>query len=222
MADRTMKTVITLLPVPNRDSAGLPRVGFQCRLSDGKRPPEQSTRRGSIMATGFTGKLMENQPMETDWIGELADTAKTFDRQHREHERRRAEEAQAIAASGEQFWFALVVTVERDLLRFRQEFADEPGRSLILEKIAPDSFRVIRAGLAAVKLSVQLKPSGRHIEFRYEADDESATLKSSGILDMRADRNGALYLNQYGRDFLNFDDVSRMLLERIFKGVAFH
>lgn len=167
---------------------------------------------------------MENYAMEVDWIGELAHTAKTFDRRHRERERRRAQEEQAIAAGGQRFWAALVATVERDLLRFQQEFADEPGRCLILEKGAPDSFRVIRAGIQSVRLHVQLKPSGREIEFRYNAiaDDESATLSCSGTLHMRADRNGELYLNQYGRDFLNFDDLSRMFLERIFKGVVLH
>jgi hypothetical protein len=167
---------------------------------------------------------MENHAMEVDWIGELADTAKTFDRRHRERERRRTQEEHAIAAGGRKFWVSLIATVERDLVRFQQEFADEPGRSLVLEKSAPESFRVLRAGIPSVRLQVQLKPSGREIEFRYNAitDDESATLRCSGVLHMRADRNGEIYLNQYGRDFLNFDDVSRMFLERIFKGVVFH
>jgi hypothetical protein len=170
------------------------------------------------------GSLMKSYQISTDWIGELAETARVQEIQHRERERRRVQEAQAISDGGQRFWKELMDTVEQDLLRFQREFDDEPGRTLVLEKFDPNGFRVVRPGFPGVKLNVQLHASFRAVEFRYNAvaDDESAVLKCSGILDMRVDRNGELYLNQYGRDFSSFSDVSRMLLERVLKGVAFH
>jgi len=167
---------------------------------------------------------MQTYSMTTDWIGELAETAKTHDRRHRERERRLELESRAITAGSQNFWNDLTATVERDLLRFQREFDNEPGRTLVLEPLAANSFWVVRPGFPGVKLHVQMHPSGRAIEFRYNAiaDDTSSTLKCCGTLDMRVDRNGQLYLNQYGRDFLNFDEVSRMFLERVFMGIAFY
>jgi len=164
---------------------------------------------------------MENCGMVVDWIGEIAETAKTHDQRHRERERRKVQEAEAIAAHAQDFWESIVTTVERDLLRFQEAFPFDPDRSLKLDMTGPQAFQVIRTG-CGVKLAVQAHASCRAIEFRYNpvAGDQSGTLKCSGILDMRADRNGDLYLSQYGRDFLSFDDISRMLLERIFRGVA--
>ena len=136
----------------------------------------------------------------------------------REHSR--AREAQAIAANSQRFWDGLIATVEADVLRFQQEFAHDPKRSLMLERIAPNGFRVLRPVFPGVSLDVHLKLSGEAIEFKYStgAGGKHAASEWSGTLTIRVDPNGALYLNQYGRDFMNFEELSRMFLERVFKG----
>ena len=71
-----------------------------------------------------------------------------------------------------------------------------------------------------MSLDVQLKLSGEAIEFKYctGAGGERAGSEWSGTLTIRVDTNGELYLNQYGRDFTNFEELSRVFLERVFKG----
>ena len=160
--------------------------------------------------------------MGDDWIGKLAKEARTHDEERLKQEQHRLREAQVTAAKSQRLWDALIATIERDMLRFRQEFAHDPRESLALERITPNSFRVCRPDFPSVSLDVQLKPSGGEIEFRYTtAAEEHAVPEWSGTLVIRVDPSDNLYLNQYGRDFFNLDEVSKMFLERILKGVAF-
>jgi len=156
----------------------------------------------------------------SDWISELAETAKQHDKQHLTREHRRAQEAQVIAVNSQRFWEGLLATVEHDVLRFQREFAQDTKRSLALEKIAPNGFRVFRPVFPGVSLNVQLQPPSEAIEFKYHTGAANGHAKSdwSGTLAIRVDTKGELYLNQYGRDFMTFDEISRMFLERVFKG----
>jgi hypothetical protein len=160
--------------------------------------------------------------MAGDWIGELAEAARAHDEQHLMREHRRAQEAEVVAAKCQCFWATLVATVEQDILRFQHEFAHDSNRSLALEKPEgkPYGFRVFRPAGSGLSLDVWLHPASRAIEFKYHtiAVDRHAASDWSGTLTIRVDTGGELYLSQYGRDFLNFDEISRMFLERVFKG----
>ncbi len=154
-----------------------------------------------------------------DWISELAETARAHDKQHLMREHRRAHEAQIIADNSQRFWEALLATVEEDILRFKQEFAHDPQKSLALEKIEPHGFRVLRPILPGLSLHVWLQPSSGSIEFKYRTlgVDKHAASDWCGTLAIRVDTSGKLYVSQYGRNFLDFDEISKMFLERVFK-----
>jgi hypothetical protein len=158
--------------------------------------------------------------MPSDWIGELAEAARTNDQLLLMREHSRAQEAQAIAAKSQCFWDGQVDTVEADVGRFQREFADDPKRSVTLERIGPGGFRVLRPSSPGVSLDVQLKLCARAIEFKFSAGAGGNQGASgwSGTLAMRVNTGGDVYLNQYGRDFMNFEELSRMFLERVFKG----
>jgi hypothetical protein len=158
--------------------------------------------------------------MTGDWIGELAETARTQDKQHLMREHRRAQESEVIGANCQRFWEALVAAVEEDILRFQQEFAHDPSRSLALDKAEPNSFRVFRPDGPGLSLDVWLCSAHRAIEFKYHtvAVNRNSASDWSGTLTIQVDTGGKLYLSQYGRNFLTFDEISRMFLERVFKG----
>jgi len=156
--------------------------------------------------------------MTRDWIGELAEAARAHDQLLLMREQSRAQETQTIAAKSQCFWDGLVATVEADVIRFQQEFADDPKRSLVLEKFAPHGFRVSRPFSPGASLDVQLKLCANAIEFRFCAGAGHSASGWSGTLAMRVNAGGELYLNQYGRDFMSFAELSRMFLERVFKG----
>lgn len=107
--------------------------------------------------------------MADDWIGKPAKEAKTHDRELLTHERHRAHKAQVIAEKNQRLWEEPLATVERDVRRFQQEFAQDPKRSLALEKIPPSGFRVHRPDLPTVVLDVRLQSSGAEIAFRYDS-----------------------------------------------------
>ncbi len=132
----------------------------------------------------------------------------------------RAQETQVIAANCQCYWTNLVAALEQDILRFQQEFAHDPKRSLTLEKVEPHGFRVFRPAGPGLSLDVWLQPASRAIEFKYHTFgiDRHAACDWSGTLTIRVNTGGELYLSQYGRDFLTFDEISRMFLERVFKG----
>jgi len=165
-------------------------------------------------------KATAKRGMAGHWISDLAEAAKTHDQMLLKREHSRAQEAQFIAANSQRFWDGLMAAVEADVLRFQQEFAHDPKGSLMLEKVAPNGFRVMRPSLPDVSLYVHLNVSGEAIEFQYRtgADGKPAASDWSGTLTFRVHTGGTLYLNQYGRDFRNFEELSRMFLERIFKG----
>ena len=165
----------------------------------------------------------QNIDMPEDWIGKLAEEAKTHDEQQLKREQHRLHEGQVTAEKSQRLWDALLATVERDVRRFQQEFAHDPKRSLALERIPPSGFRVCRPEFPSVSLDVRLQPSGVGIEFKYDTTTghEHATSEWSGTLVIRVDPNDNLYLSQYGRDFLSLDEVSKMFLERVLTGVAF-
>jgi len=158
--------------------------------------------------------------MAHDWISDLAEAAKSHDQMLLKREHSRAQEAKLIAVNSHGFWDGLMATIEADVLRFQHEFAQDPKRSLMLEKVVPNGFRVLRPVFPGVSLDVHLNPSGEAIEFQYRAvaGGKHAASEWSGTLTFQVDSNGALYLNQYGRDFMNFEELSRMFLERVFKG----
>jgi hypothetical protein len=170
-------------------------------------------------AARLTDKATAKREMAGDWISDLAEAAKTHDRMLLKREHSRAQVAQVIAANSQRFWDGLLATVEADVLRFQHEFAHDPNGSLILEKF-PTGFRVVRPSLPDVSLHVHLDVSGEAIEFQYRTDagGKPAVSEWSGTLTFRVNTNGTLYLNQYGRDFMNFEELSRMFLERVFKG----
>ena len=72
--------------------------------------------------------------------------------------------------------------------------------------IAPHGFQVLRPDFPGVSLDVHLKLSGEAIEFQYRtgAGGKHAASEWSGTLTFRVNTDGALYLNQYGRDFVKF------------------
>jgi len=111
--------------------------------------------------------LCQNPTTAGDWIGELAEAAKTHDQLTLKREHDRVRETQVIAANSQRLWERLVATVEGDVLRFQHEFAHDPKRSLMLERIAPNGFRVFSPVFPGVSLHVQLKLSGEAIEFKY-------------------------------------------------------
>ena len=159
--------------------------------------------------------------MPGDWISELAETAKKHDKHHLSLENRRAKEARVIADNCQRFWDGLLAVVERDVARFQQEFAHDPKRSLTMEKTAPHCFRVFRTASSGVTLDVHLQTSdSAAIDFKYisAAGHQHAASEWSGSLAFRVGPNEELYLSQYGRDYPDLDEISRMFLERVFKG----
>ena len=158
--------------------------------------------------------------MANNWIDELAAATHKQDAQESLDETRRVHEAQVISGKLEQLWADLVHVVQRDVLRFQQDFPDDPKRSMEFKQVSQTAFRLSRADLSSCSLGVELKPANSAVEFEYDRKTGSETQESlwSGSLAARVDSDDNLYLNQYGRDFRNLDEVSKLFLERVFEG----
>jgi hypothetical protein len=158
--------------------------------------------------------------MPDNWIDNFADKTHRQDAQELKDDQRRLHEARVTSEKSREFWEDVVAAVERDVRRFEKDFPHDPKRIMEFVRLSQTCFRLSRADHPYFSCTVEFHPESAAIDFKYvraSGDDTPAT-GWSGTIVMQVDSNDNLYLNQYGRDFRNIDDVSRMLLEPVFTG----
>jgi hypothetical protein len=158
--------------------------------------------------------------MADDWIDKLAKEAHKQDDRNVLEENRRLHEKQVITGNIQRLWEDLVLVVQRDVLRFQHDFPDDPKRLMEFNQTSQTAFRLSKARFASLSLDVELEAANAVIQFKYgrPTGDASSASVWSGTLVIRVDSNDKLYLNQYGRDFRDLDEVSKLFLEKVFTG----
>ena len=157
--------------------------------------------------------------MSDNWIDNLADKEHKQDAEQLQDEKLRLHEAQVISEKGRGLWEDLVLVVQRDVRRFEKDFPHDPKRIMEFNQVSPTCFRLSRHDHPSFSCNVEFHPKTAEIEFNFvqTSDDAAATSGWSGSLVIRVDADDNLYLNQYGRDFRNLDDVSKLFLEPVFR-----
>jgi hypothetical protein len=158
--------------------------------------------------------------MADNWIDKLAKDAHKQDDRNVLEENRRLHEEQVIAGNIQRLWEDLVFVVQRDVQRFQHDFPDDPKRFMEFNQTSQTAFRLSKARSASLSLDVELKAANAVIQFKYGRPNSGASSASlwSGTLVIRVDSSDKLYMNQYGRDFHDLNEVSRFFLEKVFTG----
>ena len=98
---------------------------------------------------------MSTNVAAADWIKRIADDERRRDAVRASENEMAARKADVIRRNGRRLVDELLATVTRDVQAFRDEFAGDPARDIVVEAAAPDGGFVVRKPApAAVSLSV--------------------------------------------------------------------
>src|SRR6202163_460807 len=98
---------------------------------------------------------MSTSVVVPDWIKRIADDERKRDAVRFREDEVAAQKADLVRRSGRRLIDELRATVTRDVEAFRDEFAGDPARDIVVEATAPDGgFSVRKPAPAAVSLTV--------------------------------------------------------------------
>jgi hypothetical protein len=161
--------------------------------------------------------------MVADWIKRLVDEERKRDAVRVREEEAAARKADLVRVHGRRLVDELRATVTRDVEAFRDEFAGDGARDIVLEATEPDGGFVVRKPAApAVSLTVSphLDAAAMGCHYRFTPTNGMPQREDRFELVFAGDEGPALQIKHYGTGqvFATADALSEFLLVPVFTG----
>jgi len=158
-----------------------------------------------------------------DWIKRIADDERKRDAVRVREEEEAARKADLVRLNGRRLIDQLRATVTRDVEAFREEFAGDRVRDIVLETMEPDGGFVVRKPAApAVSLTVapHLEAAAMRCHYRFTLTNGMPPREDRFELVFAGDEGPALQIKHpgTGQVFATADTLSEFLLVPVFTG----
>ena len=158
-----------------------------------------------------------------DWIKRIADDERKRDAVRVREEEEAARKADLVRLNGRRLIDQLRATVTRDVEAFREEFAGDRVRDIVLETMEPDGGFVVRKPAApAVSLTVapHLEAAAMRCHYRFTLTNGMPPREDRFELVFAGDEGPALQIKHpgTGQVFATADALSEVLLVPVFTG----
>ncbi len=178
---------------------------------------------GRLLAVATKGVDMSTDVMVADWIKRIADNERKRDAVRVREEETAARKADLVRLNGRRLVDELRATVTRDVEAFREEFAGDRVRDIVLETMEPDGGFVIRKPAApAVSLTVapHLDVAAIGCHYQFTLTNGMPPREDRLELVFTGDEGPALQIKHHrtGQVFATADALSEFLLVPVFTG----
>jgi hypothetical protein len=157
-----------------------------------------------------------------DWIKQLAENERQRDAVRARQKETADRRADLVHVHGRRLVEELRATIGRDVEAFREEFAGDPGRAIVLEDQSEGRFVVRKPASPAVSLTVTMHPEAAKVGCHYH-------FTANGGLPPVEDRLELVFIGEdaqtmqikhqgTGRVFATAESVSEFLLVPVFTG----
>lgn len=158
-----------------------------------------------------------------DWIKRIADDERKRDAVRLKEVEQAARKADLARRSGRRLVDELRVTVERDVDAFRQEFAGDPARDIVVEAGGPDGGFIIRKpapGAVSLTVTPNLDTAVLGCHYRFTLADGLPPREDRIDVMFPADGGETLLMKHYGTGqvFATADALSEFLLLPVLTG----
>lgn len=178
---------------------------------------------GRLLAMATKGVDMSAGVVVADWIKRIADDERKRDAVRVREEEAAARKADLVRLNGRRLIDELRATVTRDVEAFREEFAGDRTRDIVLEATEPDGgFAVRKPAAPAVSLTVapHLDAAAMGCHYRFTPTNGMPPREDRFELVFAGDEGPALQIKHRGTGqvFATADALSEFLLVPVFTG----
>jgi hypothetical protein len=160
--------------------------------------------------------------MVAEWIKRIADDERKRDALRVKEDEKTARKADLVRRNGQRLIDELLATVRRDVAAFRDEFAGDSARDVVVEPTAPDGGFVIRKPApAAVSLTVAPNLDAAAVVCHYRFTVKNGLPPREDRIDVTFAGDGeTLQMKHHGTGqvFNTADALSEFLLVPVFTG----
>jgi hypothetical protein len=152
-----------------------------------------------------------------DWIDALGDDDEHRRRSEERHTQLQFHRAEVIRLKKNALWASLMSVINRDVEKFQAKFKGR--RTAELTRVADLAFRLYKSPYPTVLMDAEIPFNGTSIEVTYikTFNLSSPTEKAEESFELTIDQSDNLLIAHNGRLFSSLDDVSRFLLEPVFR-----
>jgi hypothetical protein len=166
---------------------------------------------------------MSTSMMVADWIKRIADDERKRDALRVKEDEKTARKADLVRRNGQRLIDELLATVKRDIAAFRDEFAGDPARDVVIEATTPDGAFVVRKPApAAVSLTVAPNLDAAAVACHYRFTVKNGLPPREDRIDVTfaGDGGETLQMKHHGTGqvFITADALSEFLLVPVFTG----
>jgi hypothetical protein len=166
---------------------------------------------------------MSTSMMVADWIKRIADDERKRDALRVKEDEKTARKADLVRRNGQRLIDELLATVTRDIAAFRDEFAGDPARDVVIEATTPDGAFVVRKPApAAVSLTVAPNLDAAAVACHYRFTVKNGLPPREDRIDVTfaGDGGETLQMKHHGTGqvFITADALSEFLLVPVFTG----
>jgi hypothetical protein len=166
---------------------------------------------------------MSTSVVVAEWIMKIADDERRRDAIRLRDDEMAARKADLVRRNGRRLLDELQTTMSRDLDAFREQFAGDPGRDMVVEATAPDgSFIVRKPAPSAVSLTVtpNLESAAMVCHYRFTPTNALPPREDRIHIMFSDDGSETLQMKHHGTGqvFASADALSEFLLVPVLTG----
>jgi hypothetical protein len=160
--------------------------------------------------------------MVADWIKRIADDERKRDALRVKEDEKAARKADLVRRNGQRLIDELLATVTRDIAAFREEFAGDAARDVVMEATPDGAFMVRKPAPAAVCLTVAPNLDAAAVACHYRFTVKNGLPPREDRIDVTfaGDGGETLQMKHHGTGqvFTTADALSEFLLVPVFTG----
>lgn len=151
-----------------------------------------------------------------DWIKNKAQTYQRSQNAAQTAEEVRLHKAKLIEARARELLDKITEAVRRDVAEYQEEFKNHPERRVTFNAKPSGGFKLDKSHYPAAYVETSLEGNRIRADYMSRHSSESPTQRHTKYLGFEVDINDDICVRADDRNFSNFEDISRYLIEPVF------